>query len=317
MNLKIKKTKNDDMVTYLGLAIMAVLSLVFILVNSNIKNVRADSNPGTNVTSTDGNYWAWNDLAGWINFHDSHSVFISSQDVDGYATSSGGEISFNCETTSVGNICGFSNYRVLNNGSGLLSGWAWSDLLGWVSLSCTNPEGYGCGASLYRTQLVSIIPNEPPSGFRDWAWNDLAGWVIFDCADGGLCGVSDFHVLTDWFITSTFGYLDSITYDTGVVNGAQFNAIMWRGEKPIGTEVYFQLATSNSDSGPWVFFGSDGVDSYYIPELSQDGETYYAAITNAESHSNKRYFRYRIWLISNSIQTATPRVDKIIINWSP
>jgi hypothetical protein len=124
-----------------------------------------------------------------------------------------------------------------------------------------------------------------------------------------------YKVNTFWRATSTLGYLDSSIYDTGVSVGAQINSIMWKGDLPSGTQVRFKIASSNSSSGPWNFVGPNGTtsdDDYYgpVPPNTQYNVNYIL-------HSNHRYFRYRIILVSDQAQQNSPRVDDVIINWSP
>jgi hypothetical protein len=108
------------------------------------------------------------------------------------------------------------------------------------------------------------------------------------------------------------GILDSQTIDTGVTGGAQLDSVTWDGNLPAGTGVGFQFAVSTSTSGPWNFIGSDGTS----------GSTYSGvagvplALGNYSSLIG-RYFRYQVILTSNPTETVTPRVDDIIVNWSP
>lgn len=115
------------------------------------------------------------------------------------------------------------------------------------------------------------------------------------------------------FLTS--GQLDSSTYDTQVPEGAGYNAIMWKGQLPATSRVQFQFATSNDPDGPWPssFAGPDGLPtSYYEPS----GPDIPIRISPAY-HNNMRYFRYRIILKPSNSGLASPRVDDVIINWSP
>ena len=113
------------------------------------------------------------------------------------------------------------------------------------------------------------------------------------------------------FLTS--GQLDSSTYDTQVPEGAGYNAIMWKGQLPATSRVLFQFATSNDPNGPWNFLGPDGLPtSYYEPS----GPDIPIRISPAY-HNNMRYFRYRIILKPSNTGLASPRVDDVIINWSP
>lgn len=55
-----------------------------------------------------------------------------------------------------------------------LSGWAWSDNIGWVSLSCDNPESPVCTTSDYK---VTVDSN---GNLLGWAWSDNIGWIKFN-----------------------------------------------------------------------------------------------------------------------------------------
>ena len=259
----------------------------------------------TNINPVSPNHWAWNDLIGWIDFYNTQTITVSSQGLTGYASSSAGDISFDCHTTRNGNICnGMNDYQATNDGAGNLSGWGWNDQYGWVSFDCHNNNG--CGASNYEAYI------DGAGNFNNYAWNDLIGWISFNCANYGGCGSSNYKVNTGWIASSAVAMLDSSTFDTGVAVGAQLNSVLWHGIQPAGTSVYFQFAASNNSAGPWIFIGTDGTqNSYYLtgPDLSLKlGYTF---------HNNKRYFRYRVFLRSNTSQTVSPRVDDVIVNWSP
>ena len=258
----------------------------------------------TNISSTASEHFAWNDLAGWMNFYNGDSITVTSQRVTGWANTAGGELSFDCATTSIGNICGSSNYEVVNDGLGNLSGYAWNDTYGWFSMSCVN---HGCATSTYATAI------DPNSGvFSGYAWNDVIGWTSFNCVDIGACGVSDYKVVTSWYATSTLGFLDSAVLDTGLTSGAQPAGLFFKGTQPIGTQVIFQIATSNSGAGPWNFAGPDGT---LATGYSVGPEGHVALL--AATHPEGRYLRYRVVLVSDLSQRITPTVDEVILRWSP
>ena len=264
----------------------------------------------TNISSGGNAHWAWNDAIGWIDFYTPGTVTVSPSAISGYATSSVGYISFDCHTAPSGNVCGTSNYQVTNDGAGNLTGWAWNDGIGWISFDCHNTSS--CGTSSYQ---VTIDSN---GNFQGWAWNDVVGWIDFNCDNGtSICGTSNFYVNSTWVATGTIGMLDSITYDTGVVGGAQLDSVEWQGAAVPGGSVQFQFAVSNASSGPWNFIGSDGtINSYFVPS----GPGVLLPLTFGPNISqtlftNYRYFRYRATLISTP--TSTPSVNNVIVNWSP
>ena len=149
----------------------------------------ADSSAGTNIRDSAGNYWAWNDIIGWMDFHDTHTIIVGPYGLTGYASSSFGEVSLDCHTTSIGNICGTSNYQVLNDGNGNLSGWGWNDQAGWISF-CGGQQTADCPGTISYKVNVNLTTGY----FSGWAWNDAIGWISFNCADAGLCGVADYKV---------------------------------------------------------------------------------------------------------------------------
>ncbi|MCX7589931.1 MAG: hypothetical protein N2Z85_03285 [Patescibacteria group bacterium] len=266
----------------------------------------------TNIDSS--NRWAWNDLIGWIDFYSTNTVNVNSQQLTGYASSSAGDISLDCATTRNGNICSQSNYKVLNDGGGNLSGWAWNDNYGWISF-CGGQGNSNCpGSTIYQVKI-----NPTTGDFSNYAWNDLLGWISFCGQPGGGSGCASttysYKVNTSWRATATIGYLDSSIYDTGISGGAQINSILWKGDLPSGTQVRFKIASSNSSNGPWNFLGPNGTtndNDYYGPVLPNKSYP-----VNYLLHSNHRYFRYRVILVSDQAQRYSPLIDDIIINWSP
>lgn len=292
----------------------------------------------TNISATSSEHWAWNDVIGWINFYETNTVTVGAKTIEGWASSSIGAISLNCNPISNpdgDDICGSVPYKVSNNGSGTLSGWAWNDLIGWISF-CGNILNNGCATSSvsYGVPVISRTSDQPPSDFWKYAWNDVIGWISFNSCDSlGICNPASYQVTTDWFATSTYGDLDSIIFDTDILKGAQFNSIGWKGSLPIGTRVRFKLATSNCELGSsatscdsgdvWDFIGPDGggvPNSFYDAVEYLDlgtSKIYLAPINNFMDHHNKRYFRYRVKLISDSTQNYTPTVEDVFVNYSP
>ncbi|SRR6266481_2096809 len=271
----------------------------------------------TNIDAT--NKWAWNDVSGWMDFNITNTVNVTNTGLQGYASSSIGDISLDCNTTShvPSNICTASTtYQVFNDGSGFLSGWGWNDVVGWISF-CGGQSTSTCpGSTSYR-----VIIDGATGNFSGWAWNDAIGWITV-CGNpsgtGGSGGcphtTSTYLVQTTWTSTSTTGSLDSTPFDTGVSGGAQINSILWQGSLPSGTQVRFQIAASNSTSTLTNFVGplnTGGGNDYYGPVGV--GAPFPVSYT---LHNNQRYFRYRIILVSDSGHTSSPRVDDVIVNWS-
>lgn len=130
---------------------------------------------------------------GWLNFGASGSnVIVSDAELTGYAWSENvGWISLNCSNNS---YCGTVSYKVNNDGNGNLSGWAWNEVIGWISFdSATSGSSYS----------YQVIINSSTGDFSGWAWNDKIGWISFNCDQSGsggsnTCGTIDYKVKTDW-----------------------------------------------------------------------------------------------------------------------
>jgi len=226
---------------------MAILFLAGVIHNSSFIIQKVDA--ATNIDST--YRYAWNDTIGWIDFYSTGNVSVSSTQLTGYASSSVGYIALNCNSTPNGDICATRNFKVSNDGSGNLSGWAYNDGIGWISFASSTATS---------TYQVSVSPTT--GDFSGWAWNDVVGWISFNCFGTNTCppsGPSDYKVKTNWQAVSASGNLTSSIFDTGVTNGTAINTIMWQGNQPAGTSVKFQIASVNSLTGG----GTGPIDTTY------------------------------------------------------
>jgi len=289
------------------------------------------ANAATNISSTYPYYYAWEDISGFWNFFDTQTVVVAGTKISGYASSNIGDISLDCSTTRNGNICGNSNYGICNGRSathnndgtcsnaaadGNLSGFAWNDEIGWISF-CGGLSTPNCPGTI--NYGVYIDSN---GYFGGYAWNDIVGWISFNCSNNGSCQNVNYAVNTNWRQTSTVGYLESNTIDANITSTLQ--SIIWKGSCGINTNLGFQIATSQSPSGPWNFKGPSGSDIDWFGALCS------ASLQGGPSNScpppdkpicvtsgvfQSRYFRYKVMLRSNLLQDSSPRVDNVILNF--
>jgi len=238
---------------------------------------------GTNISMV--YRWGWNDVGAWLDFYSSGNVMVSATGVSGYGNSSLGEIILDCNTSPIGSVCaadGGADFAVANDGTGNLSGWAWSDVVGWISFCGHIPDDGVCDPDRADNDYQVWIDNAT-GYFHGWAWNDAVGWISFNCSDtADNCTTSSYSTQTSFYGPPEEATLTSSVFDTGAdIDGASFNTVMWVGEQPIGTpsgnRVRFQLKSSNVDDanlrneinfiGPG---GTSGVGDYYSP--SQPGD---------------------------------------------
>ncbi len=313
--------------------VLAVIAIALALV---LKSPARGNAAGANINSSATSSVAWDDVSGWGDFYGPQNVLVEGTRIQGYASSSVGDISLDCATTRSGNICSTSNYGLCNgpgphntdgtcpNGdaSGAITGFGWNDTIGWTSFNCDQSSQGGsnnCASSNYGATI-----NQNTGDFSDYAWNDTDGWISFNCANNSSCGTNNFKLNTHWRATSTLGYLTSSIFDTQDANGVTLNSIIWEGSSPANTCVNFQVAASNSASGPWSYSGPSGDDTtYYGAPCSQgiSGGSGCASLdtpvcVNPSQFNNYRYYRYKVQLQSNRVQTQTPRVDDVILNFS-
>ena len=268
------------------------------------------------ATNIDSVYrYAWNDVIGWIDFgYSAGNVNVYSNRLEGYASSSVGFIALNCNSTPNGNICATSDFKVSNNGNGYLSGWAYNDGIGWISFDrATAGSSY-----IYQVVIDSI------SGyFSGWAWNENVGWISFNCNQseiGNTCappegpGSSTYKVKTNWNSVPISGNLTSSVFDSQATDGAAINSIMWKGTLNNG-EVKFQIASAATSIGPWDYKGPGGTNN--STDVYNPGDSGLSSKINLIYHNNQRYFRYKIFLYTDSGKTQSPKVEDVIINWSP
>lgn len=132
------------------------------------------------------------------------------------------------------------------------------------------------------------------------------------------------------------GELYSAVFETtSTSTGPSYNAILWKGALggPSTNQghVRFQLAASDCangatnyptcSTGTWAFVGGATCSSvdWFDPGAADTSVDLQSSSCIAE-WSNKRYFRYAVEICSDDCTSAgsyTPRVDDIIVNWSP
>ena len=172
-----------------------------------------------------------------------------------------------------------------------------------------------------------LIRSTSPGVMRSWSGSGTFRMQSIDVKDqGGAAtivvaqGTNSGNNGSNWTFDNnplTYIYKSNLTssvFDSQITGGASLNSIMFQSTG-IGVTnlVKFQVASSNASSGPWLFVGPDGTNvTYYIP--SYGGVDYVVSI-NPTQHNNKRYFRYKIFLETDTCRSISPKVRGVIINW--
>ncbi len=267
----------------------------------------------TNIdTQGAGEKWGWSDVFGWADMAGTNTVNVGASAVSGYASSSIGDIMFDCATTRLGNTCATANFKTANDGTGLLSGFAWNDIIGWISMSGVTGDG--------QAYQVHVDPSgdNVNSYFHGWAWNDAVGWLTFNCNDYGAAfcsATSTYKTQTSSGAAPTDAEFTSSVFDIGTATGL-FNTMAWKGAQPAGTSVKFQIATATSSaalagSAATVFGGSNWFDANPSPA----SPVKLTPTLTGVAVENRQYLRYRAALSTPG--TNGLQIDDIVINWSP
>lgn len=140
---------------------------------------------------------------------------------------------------ALNSILGVRRENTANAGSQHnLSGYAWSDNIGWISFNCTNTAT--CGASDYGVNVNTISGN-----MSGYAWSDNIGWISFN----ETAGCPEAECVTQ----------PKVDVATGVVTGwarALANSASWDGWIKLGGS-WSSSATFAGTTASGYSWGSD------------------------------------------------------------
>jgi hypothetical protein len=213
--------------------------------------------------------YAWSSAIGWISFNSDNC----DSEPNGFNdVACGGDNT----TTPAGPA-----YKVSIGGPGVasFSGWAWNDVIGWISFNCAN-AGASCLNVSYQVKTMVGIPSVS------------VGELVSPTFDTERTNGAAFNTIT-WLGNTNGGTVQFKIATSDCANGADNYPAC--------------------DSGTWSFFGPDSANSESYYEPSAPGVP--VRITRAD-HNNKRYIRYTIYLLSDINLIQSPVVDDVLINWS-
>lgn len=105
------------------------------------------------------------------------------------------------------------------------------------------------------------------------------------------------------------GYYVSRVLDVGSAT-TSYHQLSWQPSTQATStgenSVKFQLASSETAEGPWEFLGPDGTSASYYTSVNADVD---------ESHENKRYLRYKVYLTTADSE-VTPLLSDVAITYS-
>ena len=110
------------------------------------------------------------------------------------------------------------------------------------------------------------------------------------------------------------GYYLMGTFTSSVFDAQRettFNRISYNADTLSGSSIGFQVATSNSDSGPWLFYGPGGTTSQSDLYENSTGEGIWLG------NNFGQYIRYKAYLFANDEATETPVLHDVSVNYSP
>ena len=197
--------------------ITLLLSLItFLAISGFFLTTKVEANSNDNVSG-----FAWSENIGWISFNDLNCDVNENGTYEGmYEGAPAG-----CPSSGTVNPYGVN----VDLGTGLFSGYAWSEHIGWITFNSGELVGCPDGSCLAQLDIATnevsgwaralaygdgwdgwIKLRETGYGvwldtsvneFRDWAWSGddvdeeaVIGWISFNCSNQGVCGTSDYKV---------------------------------------------------------------------------------------------------------------------------
>lgn len=261
-----------------------LLTVCFLVINT--KGARAG-------TSENVSGWAWSENIGWISFNN---------------TSGGGSV----------------NYGVnIDSSTGVFSGYAWSENIGWITFNESDLSGcpvapcqawvdiscpedqcliYGWARVVAHNgdwpggwirlrdanYGLWIDPTLSPAEFKGWAWSDFnIGWISFNCQNQGVCGTSDYKVVTS-FAFNRPPEARNLSVTQGDYCEAPYPPVFLSWEfydsDPGDTQSAYWIQVDNNSG-----FSSPEVDS---GKVSSSSQTYAPANL---SYNTTYYWRVKVW----------------------
>lgn len=152
-----------------------------------------------------------------------------------------------------------SNAEIGGPAAGPIAGWAWSDTIGWISLSCTNDDT--CSTSAYGLEI------ESSGSISGYAWSDNVGWISAE--DGDLTGCPEAPCVAEMSGSSMRGWLKVLSAEDSQSGG-------WDGWIRLKDLDYGPLLSNGVFSGySWGDMNVGWVDwslatTEYLPCVSQN-----------------------------------------------
>lgn len=161
----------------------------------------------------------------------------------------------------------------MSQGAGVpLTGYAWSDTIGWIDLSCQNTGGSSCG-----TWGIYVSDTGALSGY---AWSENIGWVSANPSDLASCpgqsATLSSTALTGWLRVISGGTAQSGSWDgcislSGAGYGVQYSAgnfnacsngtsCAW-GDKNLGWVDFSKAHSTYNTCTASVVYGCDSADA--------------------------------------------------------
>jgi hypothetical protein len=249
--------------------------------------------------------YAWSENIGWIKFDPDPDfdtglypedpqygarIDLNTGEVSGWIRACAGTVNSDCQSSTRtdgwdgwiklrGITTGGSSYGVeLNLESREFEGWAWgSDVVGWVSFNCANPEtGNVCGTSDYKVQTSFVFQRvaNPPSNLSETL--DSCAWGTSPQVALGL------SVILNWNYSDPDGDPQE-AYEVWVdddpnFSGAKFNHIV----EPSQAASY-ALNLSQDDDGDWLSSLEWGRTYYWKVRVKDAGSEQWSDFSAVDS----------------------------------
>ncbi len=168
-----------------------------------------------------------------------------------------------------------------------LSGYAWSDNVGWISFNCTDPNT--CSTVDYGVNVSTTT-----GAFSGYAWSDNIGWISFSPSDVTGCPSAPCAPTLATTTGIVTGWARALAGDPGTVN----YSVSYDTTAPANTSITIDVRAGNTPTpdGSWTAWQTD-IQNGTMPQLLR----------------GLRYFQYRA-NFSTTDSAATPSLNSLSIN---
>jgi len=207
-----------------------------------------------------------------------------------------------------------------------VSGWAWSENIGWISFNCTtDPDSGPCVSSNYGVNIDEVTGN-----LTGYAWSENIGWIHFD-PTGAYPETPAYSARLDLVTNEFKGWARALAYGGGwdgwikmagiATDGSSYGVVRnicdiegWAwGSDVVGWIDFYDVTTTFcANQAPYVKPGSQVVEYQTYCEIALGtGQVGFRWKYRDDDGDNESRFDFRVNNVNN-VNDLNPEVDRTV-----